>query len=104
MMAGERDRQGLKLIVEAVDMLCRMREKLEADKKDRADRETYVRGNFRVEASLPFTLDNFQILHQEATKLAEENDDLRTKVSSLTTVNFDLQSRLTRVETSYEHL
>jgi hypothetical protein len=59
-------------------------------KQEKAEREAYVRGKFRVEANLPFTLENFEILHQEATKLGEENDTLKTKLASLTTTNFEL--------------
>jgi hypothetical protein len=72
--------------------------------KEKIEREAYVRGKFRVETEIPFTLENFKILHEEATKLAEENDSLKTKVSSLTSTNFDLLSKLTHLETSHEHL
>ena len=63
---------------------------LDQERREKAEREAYVRGKFRVEASLPFTLENFKILHQEAAKFAEENDSLKTKVASLTATNFEL--------------
>jgi len=39
--------------------------------KEKIEREAYVRGKFRVETEIPFTLENFKTLHEEATKLAE---------------------------------
>jgi predicted RNase H-like nuclease (RuvC/YqgF family) len=75
-------------------MLMKLKELVSEEKKEQKDREDYVRGKFRVEASLPFTLDNFEMLHQEATKLGEDNDSLKAKVAALTATNFDLQSRL----------
>jgi len=67
-----------------------MKEMARQTKQERAEREAYVRGKFRVEASLPFNLENFEMLHQEATKLGQENDTLKTKLASLTTTNFEL--------------
>ena len=72
--------------------------------REKKEREAYVRGKFRVETEIPFTLENFKIMHEEATKLAEENDTLKTKVASLTSTNFDLTSKLNHLETSHENL
>jgi hypothetical protein len=56
---GERDRQGIKLIFEAVDLLNELKKMIEEGKKEKEDRQAYVRGKFRVEKDLPFTLENF---------------------------------------------
>jgi len=37
-------------------MLNKLRKMLEEEKNSKKEREEYVRGKFRVEASLPFTL------------------------------------------------
>ena len=92
------------MIFEAVEMLNELKSMVKEGKKDKKEREAYVRGKFRVETEIPFNLENFKILHEEASKLAEENDALKTKVASLTSTNFNLQSKLTHLETSHEHL
>ena len=56
---GERDRQGSKIIFEAVEMLNKLKEIVGDDKKEKLEREAYVRGKFRIDANIPFTSENF---------------------------------------------
>jgi hypothetical protein len=85
-------------------MLNELKKLVTIEKKDRIDRVAYVRGKFRVENNLPFTIDNFEILHQEAQKLADENDQIKSKLATLSSSNFDLKSKLTDLETSNSSL